>query len=109
MNAGWSNLVARLAHNQKVSGSNPEPASNNKSLNSSGVESRNAAKPAASIGIDQGLSRGNHSAVSRSFEVDGASVATGLPLRDFLFAVGKRHGAPRFRIVRTGPGCSLIS
>ena len=25
--AGWSSLVARLAHNQKVAGSNPAPAS----------------------------------------------------------------------------------
>lgn len=28
--AGWSSLVAHLAHNQKVAGSNPAPASSKK-------------------------------------------------------------------------------
>lgn len=28
MSAGWSSLVARLAHAQKVEGSNPSPATN---------------------------------------------------------------------------------
>ena len=31
--AGWSSLVARRAHNPKVVGSNPAPATNFKSLN----------------------------------------------------------------------------
>ena len=31
--AGWSSLVARWAHNPKVAGSNPVPATNLKSLN----------------------------------------------------------------------------
>src|SRR6201981_2695953 len=31
--AGWSSLVARWAHNPKVGGSNPPPATNLKSLN----------------------------------------------------------------------------
>ena len=28
IDAGWSSLVARRAHNPKVSGSNPDPATN---------------------------------------------------------------------------------
>ena len=31
-NAGWSSLVARQAHNLKVAGSNPAPATKPKSL-----------------------------------------------------------------------------
>src|SRR5207248_1071940 len=31
--AGWSSLVARWAHNPKVAGSNPAPATNRKQLN----------------------------------------------------------------------------
>src|SRR5690349_21050791 len=31
--AGWSSLVARWAHNPKVEGSNPSPATNRNSLN----------------------------------------------------------------------------
>lgn len=30
--AGWSSLVARRAHNPKVEGSNPSPATKNKEL-----------------------------------------------------------------------------
>ena len=32
-NAGWSSLVARQAHNLKVGGSNPSPATNPQILN----------------------------------------------------------------------------
>ncbi len=37
--AGWSSLVARRAHNPKVGGSNPSPATNTKTKNGPVVQS----------------------------------------------------------------------
>jgi hypothetical protein len=48
-NAGWSSLVARQAHNLKVAGSNPAPATKLNSLKSRGLRQRNRQQKAARI------------------------------------------------------------
>ena len=40
--AGWSSLAARRAHNPKVAGSNPAPATNLEAINVSKKENKNS-------------------------------------------------------------------
>src|ERR1700682_63560 len=58
IDAGWSSPVARWAHNPKVAGSNPAPATKTSEISDQGFEISEAYRGCSSVGRAPRLQRG---------------------------------------------------